>query len=345
MEASHAAQEQHKHPFIIKKKRHTGRYIIAFAAIIVLAAIAFELAQAMSIYSVTSNRTLSVATNRSVYLSLGNGKELSLFVLQSSSSSAVVYLTPVPVLGSQIMEFVTYPASLVNVSSTYSGNADLQFKLLSSTPASATFEITKIPSSFDVKVSGDVFFVNATVRKSITSARNSSVVASTTVASTTSTTTTGSSSSSTTTATGMPVQQIMSAVNKTNIGILMGNYSTLYARDKACTASDYNTTFQQQKHSTPSAGSAYYNVTATVPTSISTNITRISGGNFSIVYVAHAPSAQFSGSIVNVALNLSASNVKSVGYIGNWAGLNYTAILAEFNYENGISGNCGAYIP
>ncbi len=345
MDASRGEHIKPRKPFVIRKKRHPGTYVAAAVVIVlIVAAAAYALTMAPQTYSVKSNGTLSVAPNSSVYLALSDGRKLSLFVSQASNSSAIVYLSPVPVLGSQVMEFVMYPRSIVNVSTTYSTKADLQLRMLSTSPGAATIEVTSIPSSFEVKVSSDVFFVNSSVRQSITSARNSSVIASTTVATTTTTTTSNAQTSSTTTVQGTSTQQVMSKMNSTSIGLLMLDYSALYFKDRACTASAYNSTYLQQKNTVPKYGDTYYNVTKTVPTGISSTVAQVSGGNYSVTYSLNAPSAQFSGAVVNAVINLSTTALNSVVYEGEWTGLNFSVVTASYNYQSRISGNCGAYI-
>ncbi|MDE1825560.1 MAG: hypothetical protein KGH61_03875 [Candidatus Micrarchaeota archaeon] len=332
-------QRRKSFKFVLKRSQ---LYIIG---IVILLAIAYFAVSGI-IYgngtsSISATQSFSLAPNGSMLFTLpGNPRTYSLFLKSSSDVGATFYISAVPILANPISVVTLNTLGSSNLSSGAGSVADMHMDLLSSSEAKASFEITPILTSLGLKVSGNVYLMNPVVPGESSSSSASSgatTVPTTTIVQSGPTTTIQSQSANNPT--------VMALVNNTSLGKLMLNYKALYIKDQACTSSGYSSAYRQAIGSAPGGPNSFANVSKFTPTNVNITTSKVSGSTYNITYSIAAPSAQAAGMAIILQMNSSSAVVLSQKFIGPYQGLNYTVLESQFNYQNGLTGDCGAYIP
>ncbi len=129
---------------------------IAVAAVIIVAAIvaAYFLTQP-SVTGIASTKTVSLRANQTSYFSV-LGSIVVVRLQSSSAGAATFYASQTPVLFGSISLFSLTPGASANVSSSGSGTADMNVRLVSGSATGATVSITPLPASLDVRPSSSV---------------------------------------------------------------------------------------------------------------------------------------------------------------------------------------------
>ncbi|MDE1854908.1 MAG: hypothetical protein KGH57_01125 [Candidatus Micrarchaeota archaeon] len=327
-----------KRQFRLPAWRLSLRQIIGLVAALIVIYIAYGILLP-SVVTITSTRSLTLSTNQSQLIKIYNGSPADMKVVSSSSSSASFYLTSVPVLYGPVVSFSLSPQASLNVSSSGSGTADMNIKLVSSSNSSITVEITPLTAALGIKPSRGVTLLNPASLSNIGTS-NITITTLSTVSTTSTTTTTISTNS-----TLVLFQQALTLMNKTGTGVLMKNYAALYAKDVACTPSVYNATYTQYYSKHPPAPVDYYNVSLATPTGIKINESKLSKTNVLLTYSTVSPSPGTTGTAVQAIINTSSSSfIQSLSFTGVYAGFNYTILNKSYAFQSKILNNCGAYI-
>ncbi len=347
------------------RKSNTGKMATTAALVIVVIAIIAYLAFSWhGVPIVSSNQTISLALGKSSYFKLkGQPATFAMFLENSSPSYATIYVSEVPVLTSSVSEFTVYNGSQANISTSLSPTADLAVKLVSSGNTTSKVELIPIPAVYKIRTSPSIVISNPasfysgtvtqTPQPSTASSSSSSGTSSQPSGKTAGSSQTSSQSSSSNpppTSTSAapvktPLENISSILNYTYIGSLMNNYSTLYTYDKACTAPEYNTSFLEFVHQSPIGSSDFRNATTMTPTGLVANATAKGNNNYAVTYSPIVSDPSTRGVAVSFNLDSSTAAVTNLKFSGIYQTLNYTSVLANYRYQKGISGSCGAYIP
>ncbi len=353
---SGGASDRHFRPH--HRRRHLGPALKTAALIVaIVLIISFLALQWHGIPTLTSNQTFSVLNGQSVYFKLkGSSDTYTLFLENSSSAYAIIYISKVPVLTNPIVTFGLVDGQSVNISSSGSSVANLQARLLSSTTKSASIELTSIPSLFTIAPSSGIVVRNPASFYSSSNLTAQQVVpppATTTSGSSnktkaTATNTTKTAANTTTTqksSAPSALENASSILNSTYIGTLMNEYNALYIKDRACTSQVYGTDLQTYAHQAPVGPFDFANASSTTPTGLAVNATTLGKNNYRITYSAQTPSTFYSGIAVSFNLSTITGVVTGLAFKGVYLDQNYTSLNNNYEFQNGISGACGAYIP
>ncbi len=344
------------------RKFNTGKIATTVTlAVIVIAIIAYLALSWHGVPVVSLNQTVSLALGKSSYFKLkGQSGTFAMFLQNSSSKYSVIYMSEVPVLTNPISELTLYNGSQLNASTSLSPVADLAVKLLSSGNTSAKVVLTLIPAVYGIKTSPSIIisnpasFYSGSGKTETTPASSAASVTPSSSAGKTSGTSSGPSSStsgtSTTTTSAIspvktPIENISSILNYTYIGSLMHNYSILYSSDKACTSSEYNTSFLEFIHQSPTGPSSFKNVSAATPAGFTANATVVDKNNYLVIYLPMVSAQGLRGTAVSFNLDSSTATITNLNFNGIYQGLNYTSLLNSYRFQKGLSGSCGAYMP
>lgn len=353
----------------VQQKRKSKMPSLATLLLVIIVAVLLAYV-ALTWHGVTtlgSNQTLLLGKGQSTYFQLKDSKNVySIFLENTSQYASVFYLSQVPVLTEPIVAFAVTPSQMVNISTNDTGNADLQVRLVAASGKNATIELTSIPSLFSVKVTPGVIVRSPA---SLYSAGNASVQPSgpgtAQSTSTTSTTTAGSTtigSTATTTVASTTVQaggvyaDIAPQLANTTLGSLMDNFNLLYIKDRACTSSEYNTTFASLDSNNQIEGVppgtqpvgifSYTNMSQSTPTGITPSATQTNTNTYSVTYTASVPGQGLSGPILTFTFNSNAGTITGVQFEGSlFSTFNQTTLESTYGFQDGITGVCGAYIP
>ena len=339
-------------------KSKTGKTVTTIALVVVVIGIIAYLAFFWhGVPVVSSNQTISLALGKSSYFKLkGQPATFVMFLENSSPSYATIYVSGVPVLTSPVSEFTVYNGFQVNMSTSLSSIANLAVKLVYSGNTTSEVELIPIPLVYKIKTSPSITISNPASFYSGT-AIPPQQPAPVPISSGASSRTPGKNSSSqtsspkptTTSSAGSlvktPLENISSILNYTYIGSLMGNYSALYSSDKACTVSEYNTSLLDFAHQSPTGPLDFKNATASTPTGLIANATAIGNNNYVVTYSQIIPNHVSPSVAVSFNLDSSTATVTNLKFSGIYQGLNYTSILKNYQYQKGLGGSCGAYMP
>ena len=258
--------------------------------------------------------SLSPDSAANLTLEPGQSSDMNIFLSSSTNSSAVLYITPIPVDLGIKQSNVAYSIST--------------FLL--------PFNATQVSSTTQSQVT-------STTTSSTTTISSSQISAATTSTPTTTIASAGASVSQSQIAT------VMSIMNLTQVGTLMSGYSSLYQKDTACTPAVYNSTYQTYFHVAPSGASSFHSTYPNTSQGFKTSVTAVGSGLFNVSYTIILPSGtqlQGAGKPVLIALvNVSSFNAQKFTYGGIWAGLNYSSVNAAYSSQSSFLNNCGAYMP
>ncbi len=329
----------------VHRKRGGGRKIAyAIAAIIIIAIAATYLVGASnSVPTVSSSQQLSLSMNGTEYFSLpGNSSINVLFLSHSSDSGITLYLTQTPVMAKPIQAISLSRLQSVNASTADTQTADIQIKLLSSNSSAATLSITPVPAGLAIGAQQFPLVENGGEAYSSTTTVQTTTVQSGSQGSTTTASSTSVATTAATTAQSIPTAQIMTVINGSSIGQLLTNFNSLYVQDKACTQSQYNSSYVYYYKSAPSGPYTYYNVSPETPTGFTITIAGTGTDLYNATYAINLPSAPAAQKIVAVQVSTSTYSVVSYKFLS--PGLNLSTFTNTYNFQSSVSGDCGAYI-
>jgi len=312
---------------------------IIAAVIIVLAAIftVYFISQP-GVTAITDTKTVSIQANKTIYLNLFN-KIVALRLQNAYNASATFYATETPILYGPISVFSLAPGSSANVSSSGSGFADMNIKLISSGGSSASVEITPLASSLGIRASFGISVLNP--------ANFGGAGAGTTATTTTSISTTSTTATTTVQdTTAIHKQQALTVANNSQTGLLMASYKALYKKDVRCNSTAYNATYLLY-HIGPIPGpNSFASVRQFVPTDITASASQLGSQNtYKVTYSTTSPSAQTTGPAVTLNVNIASNTISNVTFTGVFLGNDYAALNDAYLFQNGITGSfCGAYI-
>jgi hypothetical protein len=296
-----------------------------------------------TVYQLSNTQSFTVPINGTVFFSFpGNSTTYALSLIRSSNLSATFYLTALPALANPIAVVALYPGGGANMSGNAQQIADVHVVLSSSSQSKATLSLSPLTRNLGIRVSSIVSVINP---PSLLQKLPTVNVTVSTPKITTSVVVTSISPVTTTISGGTPTQQIMSNLNNTNIGGLMASYKKLYNKDVSCTPGAYNSTYHLQMGVYPTGPSTFQNVSQQTPTDLTWNIIKVGSGVYNITYSEAVPTKFYSGPVLTVQYNLNLSEMLSLTFKGNFKGLNYSVINSAYQYQNSISGSCGAYMP
>ncbi len=344
------------------QKRHGIIHLARNAAIIVIivAVIAYLATSSRGTMAINSNTTVTIRGGQSLYFKLdGAAAVYSLFAQSTSNSYAVFYMSRLAVLTNPIAVFSLAQGEAVNASAAGSPNADIRIKLLAATAKNATIELLPIPSLFSIPASPSIqirepaSFYNASASQQNTvpqqPAANSITTPPARNSSKTSNATTPTAPA--TAPTASPMQNISTILNTTYIARLMNEYDLLYIKDRACTPSAYNATFLAYRNQIPGASGQnpvgpfdFANASAATPTNLSVAAAYLGNKNYSITYSLSTPRSSLSGPALTMRLSSASGIMTDIAFKGLFYGSNYTQIENAYTFQEGIAGNCGAYI-
>lgn len=322
------------------------KIVAAFVVIALLLYAAYSLLQP-GVTNIASTTSMSMQQNQTVTVSLYGGAPIAIRLQKTSTSSASFYVTRLPVLYGPIVSVLLSTNGGANVSSNGTRIADMNVKLDSSDTESAKIDITPLPGTLAIRPSSGIQILAPVNFYSQQPGSNSIQTVTTTIGA-------GSSSTSTTATTTIALsssaqlmQQALTLMNGTNIGILMKNYKALYLADAGCSESTYDTAYMNNYYTSPPGYASYENATLYTPRDIAINETLLPAKNtVRINYTTLSPSQLSTETALSAIVNTSApSNPKSVTYEGIFYSLNYTALNASYTFQKNIGNNCGAWIP
>ncbi|MDE1846868.1 MAG: hypothetical protein KGH52_02290 [Candidatus Micrarchaeota archaeon] len=328
------------------------RVHIYIIGIIILVGIIYLAASAVlsggTVYHISNPTSIMLPVNGSAYFTLpGDSSEYSVFLKSATSSSATFYISGLPILVRPISSVTLSGTGSANVSSSGGSIANMNIALQSVSSGSATFELSSIATTLGIRPSASISIINPATGQG--SAVTTVVTTATTTVSSSGTSSTVTTTTATTTISNVvsaaTQQQVMGLVNNTPLGTLLKNFGVIYAKDTLCAPSIYNQTYQTKFGSLPSGPNTFANLAQVTPTSLPWAISKAGTNTFNVTYSTVAPSAQATGSVVVIQINNSTAVINSEKFIGNWAGLNYTLLNAQYNYALGINNNCAADIP
>jgi hypothetical protein len=334
-------------------KRRSMRPMLttAILIIVVIAIVAYLALSWHGVTTVTSSQTLSVMKGQSAYFKLKNSSDLySLYLKNTSSAYATIYVSKVPVLTTPIVSFELVSGQSANISADGSSqNADLEVELISGNATGARIGLIPIPSIFAIKTSAGVQITRPASFYTINNATSPPVTPTPTNTTKNTTKTTTNSTSTppppppkpTTT----PLQNISTVLNATYIGALMKNYKALYIQDTACTSQAYGTALQVYANQAPIGPSDFTNASERTPTNLIVNASQSGASSYFVTYTVATPNNGFPKPSVTFNFSSTSGVVTNIVFTGIYLDLNYTSLENAYNFQKGIGGSCGAYIP
>lgn len=340
----HPGHFHHRH-------RNLASIITVVVIVILVAAAAGYLALNWhGVPTVTSNQSFSVPSGQSVYFKLpGSSYTYALYVKNSTGAYSTIYVSKVPVLTSPIITFVLVNGESANISASGSSqNANIEVKLVSSTSKEANIKLIPIPSLFTIKVSSLVQVRNPA---SFYAANNSTPItiplppANTTNSTKKNTTTNKTTVTPPPKVVATPLENISTVLNTTYIGTLMKNYKALYLQDTSCTSQTYGTDIQVYAQQQPVGPFDFANASAVTPTNLLVNVTARSKTNYYVTYTPVTPIPTFPGPAVTFNFDSASGVVTNITFSGIYLDQNYTTLNKNYEFQDGIGNNCGAYVP
>jgi len=332
-------------PTYKKGKKRSNKLPIAIAIIIILVAlIIFAIIYTQPhVYYVNAPTRLGLALNSSILYKLPSSTDtFTLYLKNSTNSSATLYITKTPVLAYSVLAIYLTQGGSANISSEELKVADMHILLLSSNYKGVELELTPIDPSLGLKPSGlSVELQPTSFIERMLYTGNVSIISTTSTTTSTSITTTTINQSSI-----IPMQQIMSFVNTTSPGILMNSFAALYQKDRACNASVYNATFQTLENMKAIGPNSFYNVSPSVPRNININVTKLANNTYLVTYIGVTPSKLYTGALLNLKISLTPTpTLLNVSFEGPFKYMNLTQVTKIYTFQSSIQNFCGAYMP
>ncbi len=330
---------------VMKTARRSGPLstpVIVVAAIVILAII-YLLVQNPSVEQISSNKTVTLAVNSSFNFDLpSNSSIASIFLASASNSSALLYLSKVPVLEKEVLIVPLNKGSTVNISVYGSPNADLQVSFVSGSSKGAVISLYSIPKNLNIRPATLQFLNSTSFGKTVST---------TTISSNQSTapTTTANGASTTVAATTTVVAVNASAkalqeANNSATGTLIVNYNKLYTKAATqCTPSAYNSTYITKHGSSPKGPNTYANSTQVVPTSIFATVKTISPTLYNVTYTARISIGNLNS--LQLQINSTTQFVSSYTFEGVFQDQTYNTALQQYQALNQSTNPCSPYVP
>ncbi|MEM3839159.1 MAG: hypothetical protein QXF01_01100 [Candidatus Micrarchaeaceae archaeon] len=320
-------------------------YALLIIAILIIAALYIVITSGnSSLYTLTTNRTIRIGINQTIILeSYASHSPVAIEAANYTGSSYTFLITRVPVLANPVYKFTISDGQIINLSDTGSQIADFQAKLLSSSNGVAALEFIPIPAAFGIRAAALPEVGASTPQQfgNITSQSTSTIpVTTATPVSTTPETTIQQSNGPYTNS------QVLASANQTEYGILMSRLRSLYVKDTACTAQQYNSTYSAEVHSLPTGPNDYYNASFSTPTNITASVNFISGYTYLVNYSTVSKNRFTNGPALSLELDAQSNSVIKATFEGNiFGGQSYSQVNSTYFAQASISGNCGALIP
>ena len=330
--------------------RHHGNIakiaIIVVVLVVLFAVLALLAFSSSGASSITSGQSYSIGKGSTLRFYLQNGTVFSLFLGNSSSSSASIYASPYPILTNPITEISGSAGSSFNISTSGGSTADINLKIVSTNSSKAVIQLTQLPAGLSIGVSSlaSVVVPGPLPQPGSTSQPATTITTiTTTVGSTVTTTVSSTNTQSTTTIQQSQIPQtIINLAETTNEGVLMKNEAALYAAEPQCTESLYNQTLMTYTGLSPTGPLTFANVSLETPTSTNTTITLLPSGLYQVNYSVTVPKKSLSGTVISMEMS-SSGTVSNLQFEGIFEGENYTTVEAAYKAQSAI-GTCSAYI-
>jgi len=321
---------------------------IAIAAVVLLIVVFVAyFATQPGITEITTTKTISLAANQTSYIGIPSSV-VALRLQSTSSASATFYASQTPVLLGSISLFSLAPGASVNVSSSGSGAADMNLRLVSSTSTGASVSITPLSPSLGVRTSSGVSVMNPLAFGTTPSAAGSASTANSAGGSTGSAKATTTISTLTTSIPAVSAaQKALNISNSTPLGKLLVNLKALYVLGKTCDSNTYNITYARYYGPMPTGPSSFYNASLFTPTNLVATATQLgSSNNFKVIYSTISLSSLTTGPAVTLTVNTTTGMTSNTLFTGVFQGLNYTTISQIYAFQSTMpNGNhCAAYI-
>ena len=313
---------------------------IVIMAIAVVIAIGLVLGLSASAPTITTSTTVTLLKNASYdFLIPSYSNVSSVYLSQSSNSSAIIYVGKSPLLLNSISMINLSSGIGASISLSGSGSADLGIALVSSNPKSATLTLTYIPKDFGVGQSSNIKTLSAGALGAYGGPSAGSQAATTTIQNITTKATT--IPATTTVQNANPSAQALADVNKTDIGQLAVGFNKVFQKESAlCTQSIYNNEFAATFGSAPSGPTTFRNTSLVTPQGIISSESEVGTGIYNITYSESVASGDRLFAIVEYSL--TGQNIVSSEFKGDF-GLNYNAVLSNYTTLNTTSDPCAAY--
>ncbi|MGC8675960.1 MAG: hypothetical protein ACP5T3_00375 [Candidatus Micrarchaeia archaeon] len=311
-----------------------------FVAIIaiIIAAIALAALPHESQTFLGSAKSILLKTPSAELLKMQNSSTFAIFVASSNSTGATVYVSQLPLLVGYASKVTLMRGASANVSTSASGNADLNIRLVSSNASHAKLLLTPLSLVLGIRPSAGIKLIGPA---SISAPSGLKIIA-------ISTTTTTSSTTSTINQTSVLLGQALAYANtKTAEGILMNDYKALYEKDAVCNETIYNATYQRYYNAVPSGAVSFANVSKETPINVTAKAAMKIGD---LVFVNYTPvfrSGIAQEPMLSLLLNMSANAVTpivEVTYEGILKYATYAELNSTYAFQSGISNYCGAYV-
>ncbi|MEM0094657.1 MAG: hypothetical protein QW046_01125 [Candidatus Micrarchaeaceae archaeon] len=320
--------------------KHTARNIsIAILVLIIIIIAAYELSLPR-VPLINVQRTFNIHVGEGIYFSMPSGHgTYYLLVKNSTASGSIIYITGMPVLSKPVIAAFIPAGGGANMSTDALQSSNIHIFLNSSNSSGVRISLSPISTGLAIKPSPYIVILPAILSEHVIYNGSVGVITTTTSTTTTIAPTTTVSANAT-----IPTANIMKLVGTMNIGTLMNEYSTLYAKDKVCNESIYNATMLKYGI-TPTGPFSFYNASMNTPYALETNITSLGKGNYEVTYSTLSRSSPSPTPALIIIMNYSSGLPKSVDFVGVYQGLNYTELNAAYQFQSSISNFCGAYIP
>jgi hypothetical protein len=294
--------------------------------------------------TISTNSTISLARNASYNFHLAGDENVSsVQVVSTSATNSTVYLGRSPLLINNVVVLHLMQGQSENISLSGSSNADLNVRLASSTPQSATLILTYVPASLGIRVSSGVVLLSAigsstqppvttTVNSGSTGQQSTSTVAqaSTTVVATT-----------TTAPQANQTAQAIMDVNTTTTGKIISGFSKIFAEQTlGCTKTIYDTEFANMYGMIPTGSMTFANTSPEVPEGILTNAVSVGNSVYNITYTEVVPVGN--RPFAKLQYDMNGDYLISTTFDGDF-GNTYSAVYENYTNFNKTTDQCAIF--
>lgn len=320
------------------------KVVAAIVVVLILIYSAYSLMQPGTT-AISAMTSLSISANQTVLVRLYSSNPIAIRLQSASNSSALFYITTMPVLYGPVSSVVLMPTVGANVSSNGTRIADMNLKLVGTGMKGATIDVTPLPASLGILASPSILILAPAAFFS--SASSNMTLATSTTLSTSSSTIPQATTTIVQNSTASLLQQALSLMNGTEQGMLMKEYKTLYISDIGCSETTYNSTYNIVYGTLPPAFNSYYNTSQLIPRDLTINETALPAkDNVQITYSTLSESSESTGPALVATINTVAPlYLKSLNFVGVYMGLNYSTLNSSYAFQRSIGNNCDAWIP
>ncbi len=322
-----------------------GKALEVIVALVILYFLATWILNSLAVTNIAGSTILTI-TNQSTLFQL-EGSEYSASFVYTSGNVSQIQLTHLPTFLNPTIYVVLQMNNATKVNG-FGKYANMEIKLISSTPSSTQVSIT--PISVNLTLLPDysrISSAQATLSPFGSQGGTQPIITTTTTVPTSTTTSSSTSSSTTTTTTASGYSKAVTLLQKDIYYGLLLNYSSMYSNTTGCTSSLYSSTYTSKYGSGPSGLDSYANVSTLVPYALTLNITQNATNSNYYVATYSTQSHQQSltgGPALIINMNTTGGYIKSSQPTGIWGGLNYTRISCGYNKAKAIGNACGIYV-